>query len=359
MGRMDLQARRQFLLVRMAVPEGTTFAELLDALPDACSERTLRADLQALSEQFPHRLTKTHQGRAHVYHFQGDPPRLLPSPLGHLEEDQITALIAARGILRLPDPATPTNEQPAQAYRGVLSQAIDRLLHDIGLADEASRLAPDDLSVSRFGIADEDPATFPMVLDALRTGESLRAQYPDHTTGILRPVHLRPIRLVSIGGEWFLFHWTPDVATPPGRIKQYRLSRLTEVTRAATDPPGCPASGLRSQVTAILADAFRATGSLHAKDRIRVCLAGKPEALKFVERRRWGADQHLDLGPHADLPPGWWRLDFVTAGLLDCSHWILGFGPSVLVESPAVLKERIIAQSIMVINAYKAVHPAI
>ena len=336
MGCMDPHARRQFLMARMAIPEGITFADLLESLPDAVSDRTLRADLQALGEQFPHRVTKTHQGRAHVYHFRGDLPRLLPQALGHLDEDQITALIAARGILRLPDPATPTNEQPAQAYRGALSQAIDRLLHDVGLAEEASRLAPDDLSVSRFGVADEDPVIFPAVLDALRTGASLRAHYPDRT-GVLRPVHLRPIRLVSIGGEWFLFHWTPDPTTPPGRIKQFRLSRLTEVTRAATDPPGCPASGLRSQVTTILADAFRATGSAHAKDRTRVRLAGKPEALKFVERRRWGADQHLDLGPHEDLPPGWWRLDFVTAGFPDVNHWILGFGSAVRAESPPEL----------------------
>ena len=334
---MDTVDRQQHLLRCMAQPDGATLAELWESLPVPCSERTLRNDLQSLCLQFPHRLNKSQQGRALRYHFTGQPPRSLRHPLQFLDEDQITALIAARGILRLSTASSPNHEQPSQAYHGILAQAIDRLLTATGLAEEASRLSPDDLCVSRFGIAEEEPAVFPAVLDVLRRGDSVTALYPDHQTGELRQIHARPIRMVSIAGEWFVFVWAPDAQTPPGRIKQYRLSRLSQVTRATRDPPGCPVSGLRAQVTGILAEAFRATGSASPKDRHRVRIAGGPEVLKFVERRRWGSDQHLDLGPHADLPQGWWRLDFVTSGVPECRHWLLGFGRAIRVESPPEL----------------------
>jgi hypothetical protein len=143
------------------------------------------------------------------------------------------------------------------------------------------------------------------------------------------------VRLVHIAGEFFLFGWTADAARPPGRIKQYRLSRMAEIARAAGDPPGCPSTGLRQTVSLILRDAFRATGSDAMHDRRQVVLAASPLAQAFLENRRWGDRQCWSDDPA--LPPGWRRLQYVTTGLVECRHSILGMGAEVRAEAPPEL----------------------
>ena len=124
----------------------------------------------------------------------------------------------------------------------------------------------------------------------------------------------------------------------PGKIKQYRLSRITTPTRTPSAPPGCPHTGLRAEVTDLLRDAFRATGSTSPADRVKVVLAISPAAWSLVEQRRWGANLKNDLDTN-NLPPGWRRLSFVTTGLRECRHWVLSFGAEVRAEHPPALVE--------------------
>ena len=328
------QAQRRTRILHLLAHEALTKAELLTRLDPTPSMGSLEIDLRELSRMFPGRLQIDTARKAHVYRFTGDVPRMLEQPIAQLDDDQLAALIAARGVLRLPQAQGPVSESPDDHYHGVLAQALDRLLDDAGLAEEARAIAPDAIAISRFGVAAEEDVAFPLALAAIRTGESLVFTYTN-LAGAQHTVHAKPIRLVHIAGEWHLIAWAPDERETPGKIKQYRLSRCIAIERQATPPDHCPLTGLRNQAALLLADAFRATGSLKSADRCTVTLAVSPTAWPFMERRRWGSKQS-EL-PADGLPAGWKRLRFTTTGLMECRHWVLSFGATVRAEQPPSL----------------------
>jgi len=341
----DMAHRRRRILALLA-ERPYLREELRLALVPIPAARTLAADLAWLRREFPGRLLAEADGRALLWRFVGEPPHLLPRALAALDEDQVAALIAARGLLRLPDLARPSAEDDGTAYHGTLSRALDRLLHAAGLDDEARAIAPDAIAISRFGVAPEEDEVFPVCFAAIRAGAALAFTYTNNA-GATHGVHAHPVRLIHIAGEWHLIAWAPDAATAPGRLKQYRLSRITAPSRSERRPPGCPLTGLRAEAATLLRDAFRATGSARLRDRRAVVLAVSPAAWPFIERRRWGDRQEV-LDHQPDLPPGWRRVRFVTTGLIECQHWILGFGTELRVEGPDELLTWIADQAMAV-----------
>ena len=334
--------RSRILALLGAVP--CTKAELARQIPG--STRNLHNDLAWITATFPGRVVFGRQGRAKTWRFTGTPPTVLATPIAALDEDQIAALIAARGLLRIPDGTSPATEGRTTAYTGTLAQALQRLINDAGLGAEADAIAPDDLCISRFGVASEHPATFPALLAALRAGRAVRTSYTNNDSDT-HDLHARPVRLAMINGEWHCFAWAVG-SDGQGRIRQYRLSRLEAVVQTDTDPPGCPASGLRDQVDTLLRDAFRATGSHHASARTRVELAVSPRAWPHIAGRRWGAP--VPAPDQSNLAPGWRRIAFVTTGLAECRHWVLAFGAEVRAEHPAALVDWIREQAQTIIR---------
>lgn len=338
-------AHRRTAIIALMARGGVTLAELVARLRPAVSERVVQRDLALLQRQFPGRIDSCQDGRAKSWRFNGDVCRVLERPLSALTDDQLTALIVARGLLHLPDPA----DAPVDAghgYRGALACAVDALLAGMGLSDEAKAIAPDTITISRFGVAPEEDASFPSTIDALRAGDALRFTYTN-LDGRTHAVHARPIRLAHVAGEWHLFSWAADDRVKPGKIKQYRLSRMSGIGRTTTQPAGCPHSGLRHDVAATMRDAFRATGS---NQRTRVRVAVSPRAWPFWEKRRWGADQHI-TGPHPDLPPHWRRITFVTTGIDECRYFVMSFGAEVRVEAPDDLATWIRTQATAILAA--------
>ncbi len=345
--------RRSFILTIIQQP--LLREEIRKALRPVPSPRTLASDLAWLRAQFPGRLLTENDGRALRWRFVGEAPRLIEKPIVALDEDQVAALIAARGLLRQPDASRPSAEDDGTAYHGVLSRAIDRLLHDSGIADEARSIAPDAIAISRFGVAPEEDAAFPICFSAIRAGEALVFTYTNNS-GTTHPVHAQPVRMLHIAGEWHCMAWAADAAAPPGRLKQYRLSRLTGARRVSTPPAGCPVSGLRDEAAAELRDAFRATGSARLASRRTVVLGVSSTAWPFIERRRWGDKQVIDDRP-AGLPGGWRRLRFVTTGLAECRYWVLSFGAEVRVEAPDELATWVASQARIVLDGIRATRP--
>ncbi len=342
-------AARRNRILHLLSQQSLTAAEVRQRLDPQPSQRSLTDDLAWLRGAFPGRITCARLGRANAFHFAGEVPRLLPVPLTHLDEDQVAALIAARGLLRTPDPTKPTAEDPGDTYHGALAQALDRLLTEAGLDDDARAIAPDAVTISRFGVAPEEEAAFPLCLAAIRTGRSIAGTYTN-LDGEEHAVHAKAVRLVHIAGEWHLLAWSRSREV--GKLRQYRLSRMTGLHRRDDDPPGCPSSGLRREAAALLTDAFRATGSLKPADRVTVVLAVSPKAWPFLERRRWGASQQWDHTP-ADLPSGWRRLRFTTTGLAEARYWVLGFGTAIRAEAPPVLMEWIHEQAVEMAEGVK------
>ena len=341
---------RRHRMLYLLSQQALTVAQLRERLHPQPAERSLANDLSWLRATFPGRLICGRLGKAHTYHFTGDLPRLLPAPVLHLDEDQIAALIAARGLLRTPDPAALTATSAKETgYHGALAQALDRLLTAAGLDDDAKAIAPEAVTISRFGVAPEEAAAFPLCLAAIRTNGSITCTYTN-LDGEQHAVHAKAVRLVHITGEWHLLAWSRSRLV--GKLRQYRLSRMTTLTRSPTDPAGCPLSGLRREAAALLTDAFRATGSVTPADRTTIVLAVAPQAWPFLERRRWGASQEWDNAP-SDLPPGWRRLRFTTTGLNEARYWVLGFGIALCAEAPQKLIDWLTEQAEGMLEGFK------
>jgi predicted DNA-binding transcriptional regulator YafY len=325
-------ARRHALLGLLA--EGPATAdELRRRLARPCSARTIADDLRSLAQAFPEQVHRSRGGDARVVYWRldGPPPTLLPRPIAALTHDELAALIAARGLLRAPDARTPGWERPSSAYAGDLSAALHGLLERSGLDGEARTIAPSTIGVSRFGMPTEAPGAFAAFERALRSGQAVEFRYRNRR-GDERDLHVRPLRLVLIKGEWFCFAWA-------GKVKQYALARITSrdpsVRIVARQPPGLPTLLPHDAIDSALASGFHATGG---GKRMRVVLAVSPDAWPSIADRTWGEAQQIDPQP-PNLPPGWRRIAFSTTGLDECRHWVLGMGAAVRAEGPAELVE--------------------
>lgn len=278
--RTIVDARRQ--IVDAICAEPLTAAELARRLRPRVVRRTVANHLRWLREQLPDQIAAQRTPQGLRYRCHGLPPHLLAAPLQHLDEVELAALVAARGLLQLPGGAR-------GAWNGALAQAIDRVLVRSGLAGEAERMSPDSIQVSRFGVAEEPSDGFVACLTALICGDCLRFRYrpigkAEHD------VHALPLRLVSILGEWQLFGWAD------GKLKQYRLARMvprdgSAVRRVRDRPAGAPVATPRAAVDDALACAFGATGSDRREDQRDVVLAVSPDALPHLQGRTWGTRQ--------------------------------------------------------------------
>ncbi|MFO0874467.1 MAG: WYL domain-containing protein [Phycisphaerales bacterium] len=339
--------RRRRLIELCAATERT--AEELARLLRV-SRRTIAGDLKWMQERHIARLiTRFDSRHRRFFRFDGAPPIALATPIVTLDHDELVALVAARGLLRLPTDGPA--ERTASPYPGFLDGALHRLLERSGALSAAAEIAPEAIQVFRFAARAEDPRILAEVVAATVRGDALRFTYTNRQGGT-HAVHAAPRRLVLFRGEFHCFMWTPASAADAnrgdvdpltgraggasGRIKQYRVGRMRDIERTREQPRGCPASIEQWRIDRELAEAFETTGSTRDRDRHWVRLAVSPQALPHLEERQWGGEQRwTESAP--DVPAGWRRLEFVTTGLEACRHWALGFGSSIRAEAPAEL----------------------
>lgn len=343
--RTTVAERRRRLIGQLYAGEATT-EELCKAVPRGASRRTIADDLIWLRSRFGSQLHRQRSEGFVRWRMQGRTPHVLDDPLDALTADEVTALVAARSLLRLPDANAPQLDR-RQLPPGPLAQAIDRLIERCGLTQEVAHLAPDVIMASRHGVPSEPPEVFPLVLEAILHQRALRFTY-ENNRNERKAVHAQPQRLVVINGAWHCFAWSPDARTPPGRIKQYHLSRMTDLSLTTTKPARLPPHVPTSAVDECLHESFGATGSHLTADRKRIVLAVSPEAWPHLRDRTWGSRQEWKDN-EADLEPGWRRLSFTTTGLSEARHKILALGRTVRAEKPPELVEwlRIEAQAVL------------
>ena len=304
------------------------------------SRRTITSDLRRLEAEHAEAFVGA-VGSDHVkrFRFTGCLPHRLERPLTHVTEHELVALVAARGLLRMPagHAAEPGHAATHPSYTGLLDAAMHALIERIGLSGRASQLAPEAVQVHRFAVPDEDPRQLATALAAVVTGDVLRFVYRNNRNEV-HGVHVQPVRLALFEGEFHLYAWAAGDGDDDrgGRIKQYRVSRMSGVERCVTPPAGCPAGLQQRDVDREMRHAFRTHGSGDRSDWRTVVLAVAPDALPHLEGRTWGGEQHWDHAP-PDLPPGWKRLTFLTSGLPACRHWVLGFGTWLRAEEPPEL----------------------
>ena len=326
----DVAARRVAIIDLIGV-EALAVEEVHRRLRPRAGLRTVHEDIAWLLETFPEHLKreKAGKGLGHrvVYRWQGQVPYLLNKPVGWLTEEELIALVAARGFLRDANPARPaTSGEPA--LDELLAGALGRLLDRAGVQDAAKILGRQVLAVSRFGAAPINHACLSLALAATATGETLAFTY-ENLAGTTHQVSALPLRCLLVKGEWYCIAWA-------GSLKNFRISRMSDARRLRQRPDGAPTHIPAHEVDALLASAFYATGSDRPKDRVRVTLAVSPQAWPHLRDRRWGDNQKIDEAA-ADLPAGWRRLAFTTTGLAECQHWVLGMGAGVRAEGPETL----------------------
>jgi predicted DNA-binding transcriptional regulator YafY len=305
---------------------------LCRGLPGRPSRRTVTDDLRWVKKLFPHQLIRNrHSGHA-CWSLTCRVPHILPEPLDVVTAEQMVALIAARSLLRLPDANAPQLERSAT---GELASAIDALISRCGLTAAVQHIAPSIIMASRHGIPTEPTGYFLKVVEAIIQRHSLTFMY-DNNRNETKSVHTQPQRLVAIHGSWYCFAWTPDKSTPPGRIKQYRLARMSELKQSTSPVNGLPRHISAKEIDDCLAESFGATGSNKTSERKRIVLAVSPEGWPHLRDCIWGTRQVWDEKP-ADLPTGFRRLSFTTTGLNEARHKILSLGAAVRAEGPPEL----------------------
>ena len=337
----EAHLRRHRRILELIAEEPLSADQLAARMTPHVTPRLIRKDLVYLQARFPEQMVREHGGDARniFWTLKGLPPIPFLAPIDYLTHDELAALIAARGFLRAPDAKHPGWERPTTPYEGDLSAALHGLLERAGLGDEARAIAPATIGVSRFAVAPEPCGALAAIERALRTGQAVRFHYRNRT-GAEREVHARPLRLVSIKGEWHLFAWSPATdSLAPGRVKQYRLSRLTAagpaVTVVSRQPPGCPQRAPREDVDCMLASGFNATSSTDPAARKRLVIAIGPEAWPDVVDRTWGDSQIISDAPeHGNA---WRRLTFSTSGWQEARGWILSLGANARAEGPPEL----------------------
>lgn len=231
-------------------------------------------------------------------------------------ELEVLALHAARAVLAAP----PIPGSRHATDEGPLSAALGRLVGRLGLG---SAKLPDVLGVNPAAPQPWDPAHALTVLRAIRTGDAVTMHYQSLGKAA-HEVLAQPIRLVLTDGEPYLWAW--DAAAK--ELKNYKLARVATMARrpALTAVP----SGLDSDVRGRLASSFRGVAGKH--QRGRVVLRLDRDAVPHIRDRRLGPAQTWE-----DLPNGGARVSFNTHGLEMVRHWVLQFGPRVVVEEPAAL----------------------
>ncbi len=326
----DVAARR-LELVNLISGEGVGFDQIASRLKPRPATRTLREDISWLTSQFPEQFRRERSpgyddGGRVLYRWVGPAPLLLSQPLHWLTEEELIALIAARGLLRQPDPTRPaTSSQSPEA--DPLAGAVDGFLGRAGVKEAADAIARDAIVVSRFGALPGDPACLAAFFAATVLGDGLVFDY-HNLAGERHHVHASPLRMAMIKAEWYLLAWS-------GSIKVYRLARIANARRAK-QPADRPILIPSHEIDGKLRDAFYATGSERSQDRKRVILAISPGGWPQVVGRRWGDRQVVEEEPE-DLPMGWRRIHFTTSGLGECKHWVLANGSNIRAEQPAEL----------------------
>lgn len=342
----DVAARR-LALVDLITGEGLGFDQITLQLKPRPGRRTLHEDIAWLTEQFPQhfqreRASSQHDGHRILYRWQGPAPLLLRQPVLWLSEEELIALIAARGLLRQPDPSRPaTSGQAPEA--DPLAGAVDGLLARAGVKEAADAIARDAIVVSRFGALPGDPTCLATFFAATVLGDGLHFDY-ENLAGERHPVHASPLRMAMIKAEWYLLAWS-------GSLKVYRLARISGARRGK-QPAGRPVLIPAPEIDGKLRDAFYATGSERSQDRKRVVLGVSPEGWPQVVGRRWGDRQVIEEEPEG-LPSGWRRIQFTTTGLGECRHWVLANGANVRAEGPPELVEWLRTEATAVLKALR------
>ena len=173
------------------------------------------------------------------------------------------------------------------------------------------------------------------VVSALLYGNPADAEYRA-VRGMGKIYRLEPLTLAVYRQGLYLF--ARDVAVD--RVKSFAVERFVRFSRLRREHFPYPPD---FDPRALVADSFGIIGG----SPVDVVAAFTPSVAPCVRERTWHASQSLE--PLAD---GGVRLRLRVCASPELREWLLGFGPDVVVEAPAELREEVRAAHLAAVARY-------
>ncbi|MEO5657097.1 MAG: WYL domain-containing protein [Nitrospiria bacterium] len=282
-----------------------TIPRLLSVLDHDCHERTLRRDLNTLSNAgFP---IRDHRENGKTCWILDESHRAFPVPL---TADELFALECGRDLLR-PLEHTLIGNSITKLY-GKVHAALPAKQRDIlaGLRS-ALLIAPTDHR------AVPDPAIADHLHQAIDRGRTIEMRYASTRPSGRRRRRADPYRLYYHDDYLYLIAYCH--AHRGERV--FRVDRIRELR--VTDRTFSPSLYFRFD------HFFRGAFGIFRGKPEPVVLVFEPHAARWVCERRWHPSQKID-----PLARGRIRIHLELAVTPDFAQWVRGFGPAVIVERP-------------------------
>jgi predicted DNA-binding transcriptional regulator YafY len=314
---------RQWKVIRTleSRARGVTLAALRDAVGGEVTERTIRRDLDALSQAgFLIDVRKRDDGKT-LYKLDREGFGLLKDTGLTLEE--LSALYFSRSLLAAVAPGVfaASLENALEKLTECLPQRLWQFLEQLPEALAAKKVARTQGS----GQTRDDAKTIEAALvQAILDRRTVDLRYHSFSSRRVRDYALEPYRLVWAQGALYLSAFVPAYA----QMRTFALSRIKALAvRAETFSP---VAGRGDEPFGHSLGAFDG-----APERVEIDFG--PGVAPYVRERQWHPSQAI-----ADLPDGGVRLALSVCVDWTLQAWVMGFGPQARVVAPPRLAAQIL-----------------
>ena len=321
--------RQWRLLVALeSASRGLTLAHLGEAAADGVTERTIRRDLEALTQAgFP--IESERRDQKTWFRLNRDAFRGVTAAGFTLPE--LCALYFSRSLL------TALGGTP---FHGSLDSAFEKLADALPpqLWAFVDRLPQALAAKGHLGQASAHPASHDLVatlVTAALERRRLEMRYHSFSSGREKDYLVEPHRLAWAHGALYLFAFVPEY----GEMRTFAVARIRS---AVARPEVFTAEATSDEVFPQSLGAFSGAPEL-------VEIDFSPAAAPYVRERAWHPSQVV-----IDTPDGGLRLQLTVTVDPALLSWVLGFGPEARVAGPAALAGRVRAAVAATMAAYGA-----
>lgn len=306
----------RLLLALEGHARGLTLADLQRQAGEGVSDRTIRRDLNALTQAgFPIESAKT-DGKTR-YSLNREVFRSVAATGFSLSE--LCALYLSRTLL-VALTGAPFHESLTSAFdklTDALPPGLWRFVDELPQALAAKATTATSSAIAA-GLVER-------LLQAILAHRRVRMRYHSFASQQVKEYLLEPYRVAYAQGTLYLFAFVPVY----GEMRTFAVQRILDlsVLEETFDP--------RDASVSVFPDSMGAFSGTPEHVVIEFTAAEAP----YVRERHWHPSQQL-----ADLPDGSVRLSLDVAVDWGLEAWILGFGASAMVVEPAALAGRLAAR---------------
>jgi predicted DNA-binding transcriptional regulator YafY len=306
----------RILLTLEGRARGLTLAEAVDAVGEGVSERTIRRDLDALTQAgFPIETIKRDGKTAFTLNrdvFKG-------VAAAGFSLSELCALYLSRTVLTAVT-GGPFHDSLASAFDKLyealppsLWKFIESLPDALGAKEHASR-----------PLAGSSAKSVDTLMSAILGRRRVRMRYHSFSSKKLKDYIVEPYRLAYAQGGLYLQAFVPDYA----EMRTFAVQRIEQAV--ALEESYSPVADSPADVFPHSLGAFSGTPE-------PVVIEFTAAEAPYVRERQWHASQAIE-----ELPDGRLRLTLNVVLDWELQAWVMGFGPAARVVSPKAFADRIL-----------------